>query len=141
MGVALIATVVPSSGSDEPHGERRRSIDGRLGVAPSERDTFAPVCKVAIYPALAMNWTHCLVHQAQSCCRTLRHGLLHPHTIRLRPFVVTNQYNAVVLHLEDVVSDGFADAVSGALREVDLDPHHYSDLEGLHDAGVVPPAG
>jgi hypothetical protein len=48
-----------------------------------------------------------------------------------------NQYNAVVLHLEDIVSDGFADAVSGALREVDLDPHHYSDLEGLHNAGVV----
>src|ERR1700680_1754775 len=88
-----------------------------------------------------MNWTHCLVHQAQSCCRTLRHGLLHPHTIRLGPIVVTNQYNAVVLHFEYVVSDRLADAVSGALREVDLDPHHDSDLEGLYNAGIVPSTG
>src|ERR1700739_4722418 len=37
---------------------------------------------------------------------------------------------AVVAHFEHVIGDRLADAVPGALIEVDLDPHHVSDLGG-----------
>jgi hypothetical protein len=103
---------------------------GSAAGVPTARSTDPLICKVATYPTRAANWIHRLVHQTQSRCRALRHGLLHPQTIRRGPFVVANQHSAVVLHLEDVVGDGFTDAMSGALREVDIDPHHYSDLEG-----------
>jgi hypothetical protein len=34
-----------------------------------------------------------------------------------------------------------ADTVSGVLREVDIDPHHDSDLEGLRNAGAGSDSG
>ena len=52
---------------------------------------------------------------------------LHPVAVGLGTFVVEDPHNAVVLYFEHIVSDGLADAVPGALIEVDLDPHQISD--------------
>ena len=67
-----------------------------------------------------------LVHQPQSRCGALGYGLLHAIAVGLRPFVLMDQHGAVVLHLEHVLGDRLADAVSGALVEVDFDPHDHS---------------
>ena len=76
-----------------------------------------------------------LVHQAQSRCGALGYGLLHAVAVGLRPVVVMDQHSAVVLHLEHVLGDRFADAVSCALFEVDFYPHGHSDRRALLDMG------
>ena len=43
--------------------------------------------------------------------------------------VLIDVHGAVVLHLEHVLGDRLADAVSGALVEIDFDPHDHSLLD------------
>ena len=73
-----------------------------------------------------------LVHQPQSRCGALGYGLLHAVAVGFRPFVLVDPHGAVVLHLEHVLGDRFADPVSCALVEVDFDPHGHSDLRAGH---------
>jgi len=64
-----------------------------------------------------------LVHQSQSRCGALCYSLLHPLAVGLRSVVLSDQHDAVVLHLEHVIGDRFANSVPRALVEVDFDPH------------------
>ena len=75
------------------------------------------------------------VGEAQRRNRALSHGLLHTVAIGFRRFVVVDDYDAVVLHLEHVVSDRLADSVACALVEIDFHPHGHSPIE-RRQAGV-----
>jgi hypothetical protein len=66
------------------------------------------------------------VDYLQSRSGALRYGLLHPLAVGLRSLIVVDQHDAVVLHLEHVLGDRFADAVPRALIEIDFNPHDGS---------------
>ena len=65
--------------------------------------------------------------EAQSRCGALGYGLAHPLAVGLGTFRLQDRHAAVVLHLEHVLGDRLADAVAGALAEVDFYPHDVSD--------------
>ena len=68
-----------------------------------------------------------LTLQAQSGCGALRYRLAHPIAVGHGPFRLQDRHAAVVLDLEHLLGDRLADAVAGALAEVDFYPHDVSD--------------
>ena len=123
-------------------------IGATLGTLFDERGAVAAIQQsVLVRPRHASR--NCGAHfaaESQSETRRQReprgalgYGLLHAVAVGLRPFVLVDPHGAVVLHLEHVLGDRFADAVSCALVEVDFDPHGHSDLRlvtGHGPAGV-----
>jgi hypothetical protein len=65
----------------------------------------------------------CSVGEAQCGDRTLGDGLLHAIAVRFGPLVVVDRDDAVILYLEDVVGDRFADPVARALVQIDFHLH------------------
>lgn len=59
----------------------------------------------------------------QGAGRALRDGLLHPRAIGFGALGLVDDDGSVVLHLEDLLGDRLADAVSGALGKLDFDSH------------------
>ena len=64
-----------------------------------------------------------LLEQSQRCGWALRDGLVELGVIQRGGVFVVDDDAAVVLNLEDVLGDRLADAVAGALVEVDFYVH------------------
>lgn len=67
-----------------------------------------------------------LLDEPQSGRGALGDGLLYPLAVGLRPLDAVDLHDAVLCHLEHVLGDRFADAVPGALVEIDFDAHQPS---------------